>query len=334
MDWLTATLIASVTLLLIALGLIWKKGRTAARGLTAEGDSLRKQLKDLKASQAQIIHTTKMASLGKMVAGVAHEVNTPLGYVSSNVEVITDLLDEHIAALKHCVQATRVLTNSPEGQVRSDAVDTLKRKLLDTQQGSILDDARALLSDIREGLDQITQIIQDLKGFSRMDGDGEDTLEVHDGVMSAVKMASHQKPDGIKIETEFGEVPAIRCVASQINQVFLNLTNNAIEAMGDEGTLKISTRSAAGFAEIRFRDNGPGIPDEVLPRIFDPFYTTKGVGEGTGLGLSISYKIVQSHGGKIDVRTAQGKGTEFLVRLPIEARTSKSKSEQIKAVEE
>ena len=143
-----------------------------------------------------------------------------------------------------------------------------------------------------------------------------DTMDVNEGVDSALTIAGHQLRDRINVVRHLGEVPKVRCMPSQINQVFLNLITNAAQAMEDEGTLTVSSRGAKDHVEVSFTDTGSGIPDDVLPKIFDPFFTTKAPGEGTGLGLAIVHKIVKSHGGSIKVRTTAGKGTEFTVTLP------------------
>jgi signal transduction histidine kinase len=257
-----------------------------------------------------------------MVAGVAHEINTPLGFVKSNVEVVADLLAEHEVQLGRLMSGIDLLHNA-------DAVSLAKarealvraRNTLATQP--LLGDARDLLGDASDGLKTIANLVQNLKNFARVDRDGLDLVDLNDSVRSALSIAAHQLRDRIRVVTSFGQLPKVRCMPSQLNQVFLNLITNAAQAMpGEEGTLNISSRVSGDAVEVVVSDTGGGIPEAVLPKIFDPFFTTKAVGEGTGLGLAIVHKIVKSHGGSIHVRTALGQGTTFTVSLPVEARAS------------
>ena len=240
-----------------------RRERTLETVLAAAQEELKRQ----QDNQAQAIHTTKLAALGQMVAGVAHEINTPLGFVKSNVEVVNELL-----------------------------------------------------RDCLDGLKTIADLVLNLKGFSRVDREGTDLADLNESLKNALTVVSHQLRDKIKVVlTLEPALPRVRCVPAQLNQVFLNLINNAAQSMEDRGTLSITSRSASnGAVEIAVSDTGCGIPDKVLPRIFDPFFTTKKVGEGTGLGLSIVHKIVRAHGGSIHVKTKVGEGTTFTVTLPVD----------------
>jgi signal transduction histidine kinase len=317
----------SPTLLLMALcaafGALaaWFLCEPRARRLQRDLDSVEADLKAQQASQSHIIHTTKLASLGQMVAGVAHEINTPLGFVKSNVEVVADLLAEHEQQLARLMSGIDLLHHADAVSLaRAREALTRARNTLATQP--LLGDARALLGDAGDGLKSIASLVQNLKNFARVDRDGMDLVDLNDSARSALSVAAHQLRDRIKVVTDFGALPRVRCMPSQLNQVFLNLITNAAQAMPETGTLTISSRVAGGSVEVSVGDTGLGIPDTVLPKIFDPFFTTKPVGEGTGLGLSIVHKIVKSHGGSIHVRTAPGAGTTFTVALPIEARAA------------
>ncbi|MBC7988017.1 MAG: hypothetical protein H7Y19_00330 [Luteimonas sp.] len=168
-------------------------------------------------------------------------------------------------------------------------------------------------------------LVMNLKGFARVDRDGMDTVDLNDSVRSALTIASHQLRDRITVVQQLGDVPKVKCMPSQINQVFLNMITNAAQAMGEEGTLTIRSQAKPNVVEVSFEDTGSGIADDVLPKIFDPFFTTKPVGEGTGLGLSIVHKIIQGHGGAIRVKSQVGKGTTFFVELPL-AQTATAKA--------
>jgi len=180
----------------------------------------------------------------------------------------------------------------------------------------MLTEAKELLADSADGITQLASLVQNLKGFARVDRDGMDLMDVNEGVESALMIAAHQLRDRINVVRKLDSVPRVRGMPSQLNQVFLNLITNAAQAMPEEGTLTVATRATDGNVEIAFSDTGCGIPDDVLPKIFDPFFTTKAPGEGTGLGLSIVHKIVKSHGGSIKVRTTPNRGSEFTVMLP------------------
>jgi len=293
------------------------------------------ELKKVQASQSQVIQTTKLASLGQMVAGVAHEINTPLGFVKSNVEVVGDLLDDYRklvmqydTAVQYCLQPVDLIFGADKASLEKlvKHVEEARRKLFEAraavEKSPLLTDAKELLGDASDGLGQLATLVQNLKGFSRVDRDGMDSMDLNEGVESALMIAQHQLRDRVKVVKHLQPLPKVTCMASQINQVFLNLITNAAQAIEGDGTLTIDSRADANNVEISFSDTGCGIPDDVLPKIFDPFFTTKPVGEGTGLGLSIVHKIVKSHGGSIKVRTTPKKGTTFTVMLPLHGQTA------------
>ncbi len=278
------------------------------------------ELGALKATQAQVIHTTKLASLGQMVAGVAHEINTPLGFVKSNVEVVGDMLREHEARMIPLLTAIDLLVISDDATLGKARTALMRgRALMNGATG--LGDAKELLADALEGLTSIASLVHNLKGFARVDRDGMDVTDLNDCVRSALAVAGHALREQIEVRTDFGTLPKLRCMPAQINQVILNLVNNAAQAMPNGGALGVVTRATGdGGVEVAISDTGSGIADDVMPRVFEPFFTTKGHGEGTGLGLSIVHKIVKGHGGSIHVRTAVGQGTTFTVSLPVEPR--------------
>jgi len=330
----------SVIVILLLGGCIWlgyevhrlQRENLVLRAGTGESEDA---LKKMQASQAQVIQTTKLASLGQMVAGVAHEINTPLGFVKSNVEVVGDLLDDYRAlvqqydvAVQYCLQPVDLIFSADKVSLEKlvKHVEEARRKLFEAraavEKSPLLTDAKELLGDASEGLSQLSTLVLNLKGFSRVDRDGMDTMDLNEGVESALMIAQHQMRDRVKVVKHLQPLPKVKCMASQINQVFLNLITNAAQAIDGDGTLTIDSRADANNVEISFSDTGCGIPDDVLPKIFDPFFTTKPVGEGTGLGLSIVHKIVKSHGGSIKVRTTPKKGTTFTVILPVIGQTA------------
>jgi two-component system NtrC family sensor kinase len=290
------------------------------------------ELKRLQATQSQVIHTTKLASLGQMVAGVAHEINTPLGFVKSNVEVIGDLLDDYRtlvkqydAAVQHCLQPVDLIFGADKSSLDKlvKHVEEARRKLFEArtslEKTTLLKDAKELLSDASEGLGQLGSLVLNLKGFSRVDRDGMDSMDLNEGVESALMIAQHLLRDRVKVVKHLQPLPKVKCMPSQMNQVFLNLITNAAQAIDGDGTLTIDSKVVNNSIEISFADTGSGIADDILPKIFDPFFTTKQVGEGTGLGLSIVHKILKGHGGSIKVRTTPKKGSVFTLTVPLDA---------------
>jgi signal transduction histidine kinase len=273
----------------------------------------------LKSSQAQVVQSEKMASLGQMVAGVAHEINTPLGFVRSNVEMVGGMFQD-IKRLLERYAVTVGLIRAPnvdEAKI-AQAFDqlTVTEAEVDT---AVLDDAGTLLTDSVRGLNQIDDLVSNLKDFSRLDRSRMDWFDVNAGLDGTLTICRNQIKDRIEVIKRYGEVPQIQCAPSQVNQIFLNLITNATQAIGDEGgQIRLTTRATGGEVQVLVEDTGCGMTPDVMSKIFEPFFTTKDVGKGTGLGLSIVYQIVQEHHGRIDVQSEPGKGTLFTVTLPIQ----------------
>lgn len=280
---------------------------------------LRKALVDLKESQAQLVQSEKMASLGQMVAGVAHELNTPLGYVGNNLALLEELSDPLLrladaqAALVDCLGDPQC----DEARLAQalQAADAVRREAAVEQ---LREDLRQLFVDTRYGLGQIGELVSGLKDFARLDRAFSEEVDLNDCVRNAVLIARTAIKDKAEISSQLGELPLIACAPSQINQVLLNLLTNAAQAMERFGRILLKSWADERQVFLSVQDNGKGMPAEVLGRIFDPFFTTKPVGQGTGLGLSISYKIIQQHGGTIRVASEPGRGTRFLISLPRE----------------
>lgn len=274
-------------------------------------------LTHLKESESQLIQSEKMSSLGQMVAGVAHEINTPLAYVKNSLGQVADKLPQIGGALDHAERLLDKLGagNDPEGL--SQAYQQASAHLGALRQQNVITDLDKLVRDGLFGSGQVAEIVANLKNFSRLDRSKIAHVSLNDGLNSTLLLAKHQLR-AVTVNKSFGEIPQVTCAPSQINQVFLNLITNAVQAMpGEQGILTLTTRKDGEGVAVDIKDNGSGIPPEVLPKIFDPFFTTKEIGKGTGLGLSISYKIVEQHGGKISVQTKQGEGTTFTVWLPL-----------------
>lgn len=281
---------------------------------------LTRTLEQLKESQLQLVQSEKMASLGQMVAGIAHEINTPLAYVKGGLEIInTRITDMHDYVAE--TQQLMSFMSAPEGESVSE--ETLAEQFALVQditsafiETEAIDELKALVGDGLYGIEHIAEIVRNLKDFSRLDRARVDEFNVNEGIKSTLSIARNIVKYR-RIELQLADVPNILCAPSQINQVFLNLINNACQATNPEtGLITITTASAEQGVIIKVADNGSGIAPEVLGKIFDPFFTTKKVGEGTGLGLSIVQRIIKEHGGRMSVESTVGQGTCFTVWLP------------------
>jgi signal transduction histidine kinase len=317
--------------LLIATGYLASRVASAQAQLRQANEGLEKRvgertrdlsdtLKRLQESEAQLVQSEKMSSLGQMVAGVAHEMNSPLAYVKNSVAAARDRMPDLRDAIRQAEHLLGILrSESPDPGELQASFDALESKLERIRGDHVIEDLDALTKDGLHGIEQIVELVTNLRNFSRLDRSKVASFNVNEGVRATLLIA---KPALRKVDVEhrLGEIPSITCSPSQVNQVLLNLVTNAAQAMDKpRGRITVVTREAApGTIAIEVEDNGKGIPEESLPRIFDPFYTTKEVGKGTGLGLSIAYKIVKQHGGHIDVRSTLGVGTTVIVTLPVE----------------
>jgi signal transduction histidine kinase len=292
--------------------------------MRANTDELNGAYSRLKSSQMALVQSEKMASLGQMVAGVAHEINTPLGYVQNNVAIgqemfmrVRVMLAGYEALVDNLFDA-EASEEQISGQMQQIA---LMRADLNAQE--MLGDMQGLMDDSLYGIGQISELVLNLKNFSRMDAVATEAVNLNDCIESALNIGRNVLRNKLEVIKELAELPKLTCSPSQLNQVFLNLFTNAAQAMDAMGQLHIRTWFATDAIHISVTDNGKGIPADVLARIFDPFFTTKPVGEGTGLGLAISHQIISQHGGEITVDSKPGIGTTFNIRLPIAAPVAK-----------
>lgn len=309
---------AALLILLMYFGVRIKvANQTLEHRVEARTRDLSDALKHLKESESQLIQSEKMSSLGQMVAGVAHEINTPLAYVKNSLGQVSEKLPLIGSSLEHTEKLLELLGagNDPDGLSR--AFQQTSAQVGALKQQHVIEELSSLVKDGLFGTGQVSEIVANLKNFSRLDRSKVAHSNLNDSLNSTLLLAKHQLKS-VTVNKNFGEIPEITCAPSQINQVFLNLITNAVQAMpGEKGTITLTSRVDGEGVAVEVQDDGSGIPPEVMSRIFDPFFTTKEIGKGTGLGLSISYKIVEQHGGKISVESKPGMGTKFTVWLPL-----------------
>jgi two-component system NtrC family sensor kinase len=269
----------------------------------------------VKETQTQLLQSEKMASIGQLAAGVAHEINNPIGYVHSNLGT----LQTYARGLLSLLEAYERLSHSLPESMRA-AIAPIEEIKSRVDYGFLQHDLPQLVEESREGIERVKKIVADLRDFSHagdMDSDDWVAADVHRGLQSTINIVWNELKYKAELVQDFGELPPVECMPSQLNQVFLNLLVNAGHAIADKGVITIQTRRVGDEVRISVTDSGCGIPPENLARIFDPFFTTKAVGKGTGLGLALSYGIVQKHNGRIEVDSTPGAGSTFRVVLPV-----------------
>ncbi len=283
-------------------------------------------LGNLKALQVKLVESEKMSALGVLVAGIAHEINNPISFIYGNLTYANNYFQD----LLNLIELYQQYYPQP--------VDKIKEKIEDIDLEFLQQDLKKLFQSMHGGAERISQIIKSLRTFSRLDEASSKEVDIHLGIDSTLVILNNRlKPtpenlNGIHLIKNYGQLPLIECYPSQLNQVFMNILSNAIDALEEANqqrkyeeiytypnTISICTQLIAeNQIMISIADNGLGISDTIIPKLFDPFFTTKAVGKGTGLGLSISYKIItELHKGKLDCHSILGKGTEFVITLPI-----------------
>ena len=265
-----------------------------------------------RSAHEQLIQTEKMASIGQLAAGVAHEINNPIGYVHSNLSTLVSYTSHLLSLIEAYEEAvTRAPSNSMLAEINE------MRRRFDIE--FVRTDLPQLLSESQEGVERVRKIVQDLKDFSRSDASDEWILaDLHKGLDSTLNIVWNELKYKARVVKTYGELPRVQCIPSELNQVFLNVLVNAGQAIEQNGVITVTTSLEGPEVCVAIGDDGAGISDDVLPRIFDPFFTTKTVGAGTGLGLSISYGIVKKHGGRFEVSSTPGQGTLFKIYVPVQ----------------
>ncbi|RMF60460.1 MAG: hypothetical protein D6743_14895 [Calditrichaeota bacterium] len=265
-----------------------------------------------------MLQQEKMASIGLLAAGVAHEINNPICYVDMNLGTMEEYIQPIETALRAAQELIEALPEDAPEELRQKA-QTFREVYESEDIDFILEDMRNIISESREGSERVKEIVQTLRDFSHVDTSERKYADIHEGLDSTLKIAWNEIKYKAEVVKEYGDIPEVFCYPRQLNQVFLNIIVNAAHAMQDKGTIRIKTWEEDGYVNIAISDTGCGIPKENLSKIFEPFFTTKPVGKGTGLGLAMSYNIVKKHNGEILVESEVGKGTTFTIKLPIEA---------------
>jgi two-component system, NtrC family, sensor kinase len=271
-------------------------------------EALKRAYLDLQSAQEQLVQTEKMASLGQLVAGIAHEIKNPLNFIYGN----TGFLADYTNKLQILVESFDSLPS-----ISIEDRTEMARMKEGMHYSFIKDDLKVLIDNFTEGARRINTIVTDLRTFSRMDADTVSEVDLHASLEISLNLLRNAYKNRIEIHKEYGDIPKIQGYTGKLNQVFMNLLSNAFHAVQGTGDVWIRTRCSNGAVEVEIEDNGVGIPREHLNRIFEPFFTTKPVGQGTGLGLSISYGIIEQHQGRIQVASVPQKGSSFVVSLPV-----------------
>ncbi|MBI3285021.1 MAG: PAS domain-containing protein [Burkholderiales bacterium] len=279
--------------------------------LQKKGEEQQLLIKKLQEAHEQLLQSEKMASVGQLAAGIAHEINNPVGFVNSNmgslqsyVEKLFDVIAQYEALMKQLPQRPEIISTISEIREKAD-LEFLK------------EDVEDLVRESMDGLKRVKDIVQSLKDFSHVGETDWQEADIHQGIDSTLNIVKNEIKYKATVIKEYGQLPLVNCIISQLNQVFMNLLVNASHAIKESGTITVITGSRDEWIWVKVCDTGSGIPPENLTRIFEPFFTTKPVGSGTGLGLSLSYGIVKKHGGRIEVQSEVGKGTCFTVHLPV-----------------
>jgi PAS domain S-box-containing protein len=302
-----------------ATSISWE-GRPAALTFLRDVSELKKGDEEKKRIESQLLHSEKMASIGQLAAGVAHEINNPTGFVSSNLKTLSDYIKdlgglsrEYQKLIAELEQNSDAKGGQPDVSKQIKLIKALEEEI---DLNFVLKDIIELIEESSEGTERIKKIVRDLKDFAHPGEDKPKFADINQSIDSTVNVVWNELKYKADVVKDYGDLPQVQCYPQLLNQVFMNLLVNAAHAIEERGEIKIKTRSNNGHVEINISDTGSGIPKENLSKIFDPFFTTKEIGKGTGLGLNVAYNIIKKHQGKIDVKSDVGKGTTFTIRIP------------------
>jgi signal transduction histidine kinase len=293
--------------------------------IASQRDNLEQTYNNLKNTQEQLIQSEKMASLGQLTAGVAHEINNPINFVSAGIDSLKDNYSDMAEV------ARQYFALNPEEDNKQKLLK-LARLTKEVGVEELMKESEQLFRSIKNGANRTKEIVKSLRNFTRLDESDLKQAHLHEGIDSTLVILGSQLKDRIEVVKNYGDLEPINCYPGQLNQVFMNILNNAVQAIKGPGTIRIQTYKNGQYAVVKIKDSGVGMSEEVKKHIFEPFFTTKEVGEGTGLGLSITYGIIEKHHGKIEVESAPGQGTEFIIKLPLHLTASAEKTEAVSVV--
>lgn len=274
----------------------------------AEKFDMREQLEQ---AQIQLLQSEKMASLGQLAAGVAHEINNPIGFVNSNLGTLKKYSEKIVDVIS---QLSRLVEESKNDELINNFRSIKSKSKIDF----IIEDIDSIIDESMEGTGRVKQIVLDMKNYSRIDSKKLEEYNINEGIESTLNIVRNEIKYNCEVKKDLNELPLIKCFPQQLNQVIMNLLVNASQSIEGKGIITIKTEPVEGGINIEIGDNGSGIPHEIIDKIFDPFFTTKDIGKGTGLGLNIVYNVIKKHGGTIDVDSKIGIGTTFKIHLPSE----------------
>jgi len=330
MDWITVILLVVALAAIVQLWMELSRQKKQTLSANFAVEEAQRELDRLQAAQAQTIHVTRLAALGQMVVGIARDTNVTLGFAQNNLTMLVELLDEYRelvqrydTAVQHCLQPVDLLFSADKESLDKlvKYVEEARRKLFEAranvESSALPRNARQLLLDSAESLAQLSASVQGLKEFARSDSDAPTLVDVGERVNRALTLAQPRLHDRIEVIRQIGVLPRVRCAPGDLDQVFLSLITNAALAIEGKGKLTIAGKTVGDQVELTFEDTGIGMADNILPKIFEPFFSTRPAGEGTGLGLTIAHKIVTGMGGSIRVHTTPRVGSVFTVSLPV-----------------
>lgn len=297
-----------------------EKYRALAQNLEVE---VKRKTEEIKEAQLAMLQQEKLASIGQLAAGMAHEINNPIGFVISNLNSLRTCISDLFRLIRQYEKFIQAWKKTNGSEQPHDALQGSMRAILELQRELDLDflkeDSRALISESLEGGRRIKSIVQDLRDFAHPSVKTQETVDLNQCLDTTLSILSGRISSGVAIHKDYTDIPRVTCYLRDMNQVFFNIMLNAVQAIGAEGQLTLSTRLyGGGYVEIGISDTGPGIQAESLVRVFEPFYTTREVGDGIGLGLYLAHNIIKNHNGTIDVQSNEGTGSTFRVRLPVE----------------
>ncbi|WP_300673256.1 ATP-binding protein [Desulfoluna sp.] len=302
-----------------------KKYRLLATRLDGE---VKRKAEEIRLAHERLMQQEKMASIGQLAAGVAHEINNPMGFITSNINSLEEYTREIIQFIG--LQRTLIREAAAADLLSGENEARLLLEIETFDQNAdidfILKDIPPLLSESIDGAERIRKIVQDLKDFSHPGEEELSTADLNANLDKSINIVSSELKYKVILKKQYGTLPPVQCYARQLDQIFINLLVNAAQSITDKGTLTLTTDHDATHAIVAISDTGSGIPKEKLKKIFDPFYTTKPVGQGTGLGLNVVYNIIKRHRGSISVKSEVGKGTTFTLRLPLRQPAQEGKS--------